>query len=131
MGMEITIRTHGDLDEIGERVAKGAWGTLTHLPGMERLYPGYYVTIMRAAEEHLWRRLTAEVVFGDGSRKLMFDGPESVEEFELHMAAEIARLLEREVRDAAVLPAVERALPGAIHEALRSFVPAEMRGGAA
>ena len=131
MAMEITMRTHGDLDEIGEGVAKQAWMTLTHLPGLERLYPGYYVTIEQATEEYLWRRLTADISEDDGCRKLVFDGPESVGEFELMLAREIARLLGREMRDQSRLPAVEEALPGAVHQALEPYGPAEVQGGLA
>lgn len=126
MAMEITIRRHSDLDEIGEGVARRAWGDLTHHPGMERLYPGYYVSIMRAAEEHLWRRLTAEVVDGQGTRKLLFDGPESVDEFELRMAQEILALLLREMRNPGDLPFVAAVLPQAIHAALADFSPVDV-----
>ena len=131
MAMEITLRTQGDLDEIGEGIARRAWGTLTHTPGMEGLYPGYYVTIMRATEEHLWRRLTAEMLNGDGTRRLLFDGPESVAEFELHMVEEILGLLARELRDRTALPAVSRELPEAIHSALAEYGPVDVRGGMA
>lgn len=129
MAMEITMRMHGALDDIGERVARRAWSSLTHLPGMERLYPGYYVSIERAAEEYLWRRLTADIACQDGCRRLLFDGPESVEEFELRMADEIAHHLERLVVDRGNLSAVREALPQAVHQALAEYVPADVAQG--
>jgi len=60
---------------------------------------------------------------------MLFDGPESVEEFELRMADEIARHLARMLAGRSCLPEVQEALPQAVHQALAEYVPSDVTGG--
>ncbi len=122
MSYEVILPVTVTLDSLIDEVAHAAWRVLASSPAGPGLYPGYYIPVRQAIEEHLMRVLLEEEDLGAAHGYRFAGGSRADDRLEEGIVRAVAARLPGLIGDVRVADLFERTVPGTIHAVLEPFL---------
>ncbi len=122
MSYEVILPGTVTLEALIDQVAHATWKVLAASAAGPDLYPGYYIPVRQAIEEHLMRVMLEEEDLGAAHGYRFAGGSRADDRLEEGIVRAVAARLPGVIGDVRVADVFERTVPGTIHSVLEPFL---------